>query len=265
MLTSSTQHNQQCLKCENNRCMLHNISRNIVNSVNQRSTDVTTSKLGADDTVVILDKEEDTQNIASSFKSVDQHNVAKANTSAEKQESESDTLENVHSIEHTMVAPGITVNNGAEMQESENDTLENSCSIECTTVAPGIAVNTGAENKEKQNKDKDVDSVSTDNKVSDSSDTLHSCKLQKQLMPLAQQLSEEATDTIKLGGKRCLIKTTIDLEKCLMSARCELTDIGQHLMGCSKKISALHCANVKKKRQKATYLTPSQSPNLKMC
>ena len=129
-----------------------------------------------------MDEEEDTQNTENSFKSVDQHNFAKTNTRAEIQESESDTLENCHSIELTMVAPRITVNTGAEMEESESYILEISHSIEHTMVTPRIAVNTCAENEEQQNKDKDVNCVSTDNKGSDSSDTLHSSKLQKQLM-----------------------------------------------------------------------------------
>ena len=81
----------------------------------------------------------------------------------------------------------------------------------------------------------------------------------EQLMTLAQQLSEEATDKIKVAEKGVSSKTNIDLAKCLMATGHELIYIGQHLMVYSKKISTLHSANVKKKRQKATYVTPLQS------
>ena len=93
----------------------------------------------------------------------------------------------------------------------------------------------------------------------DNSDKLHSCKLQKKLMTLAQQLSKEAIDKIKLEEKGVSSKTNIDLAECFLATGNELTDIGQHLMECSKKISALHSANVQKNSQKATNLTLLQS------
>ena len=65
---------------------------------------------------------------------------------------------------------GVVVNTGAEIQESDSDTLENSHSIGQTTLAPdgestGVAVNTGAESKEQENHDKDINNLSTDNEM----------------------------------------------------------------------------------------------------
>ena len=68
------------------------------NLVDQLSTAVRKCKLSASYTIILLDNEEDTQNIAGSFNLVDEHNVAKTNTSAENQQSDTDTLENSHSI-----------------------------------------------------------------------------------------------------------------------------------------------------------------------